>query len=148
MKKLIFKMMAVVMLFAFASCHEDGKKAIQFSELPEAAQTFVQTHFADKQISIVYHDQEIIDNEYEVIFTDGAKVDFTKNGEWDDVEDRDADGVPTAIIPQAILTYVATNHAANYVVQIAKDRNEYEVELNNSMELVFNKDGNFVRYDD
>jgi len=148
MKNLIFKMMAVVMLFVFASCQDEGKKAIQFSELPQVAQTFVQTHFADKQVSVVYHDQEIADNEYEVIFTDGARVDFTKNGEWDEVEDRDTDGVPTAIIPQAITTYVTTNHAANYVVQISKDRNNYEVELNNSMELVFDKNGNFVRYDD
>lgn len=74
------------------------------------------THFADKQISIVYHDQEVADKGYEVIFTDGANVDFTRQGEWDEVEDRDADGVPTAIIPAAINEYVAAKHAGQYVV--------------------------------
>lgn len=130
------------------SCQKDEKQVIEFNELPEAAQTFVETHFSDKQVSIIYHDRELTDNEYEVIFSDGANIDFTKKGEWDEVEDRDADGVPQAIIPQAILDYVSTNHNGQYIVQIGKERNNYEVELNSTVEIVFDKNGQFIRYDD
>lgn len=148
MKKQILMSAVVVAAMTFTACNDDEKKAIQFSELPQAAQTFVQTHFADKQVSTVFHDNEVADNEYEVIFTDGANIDFTGSGEWDDVEDRDANGVPQAIIPQGVIDYVAANHAGQYVVQIGKDRNNYEVELNNTVEMVFNKNGEFLRYDD
>lgn len=140
--------LTMMALMTLASCDDAEKKAIQFSELPQEAQTFVETHFADKQISAIYKDQEIADQDYEVIFTDGANIDFTKNGVWDEVEDRDADGVPLAIIPEAIVTYVNTNHAGQYVVQIGKDGSNYEVELNNTTEMVFDKNGAFLRYDD
>ena len=148
MKKNIILSAALMVAMTLTACHKAEKVAIEFSELPAAAQTFVQTHFADKQISIVYHDQEVADKGYEVIFTDGANVDFTRQGEWDEVEDRDADGVPTAIIPAAINGYVAAKHAGQYVVQIGKDGKNYEVELNSTIEMVFDKNGNFLRYDD
>lgn len=148
MGKTIILAMAVTTAIGLASCHQEDKKAIQFGELPQAAQTFVNTHFADKQVSIVYHDTELTDKDYEVFFTDGANIDFSKKGEWTEVEDRDADGVPTAIMLQGIVDYVATNFASQYVVQLGKERSNYEVELNNGVEMVFDKDGQFVRYDD
>ena len=115
MKKNIILSAALMVAMTLTACHKAEKVAIEFSELPAAAQTFVQTHFADKQISIVYHD---------------------------------ADGVPTAIIPAAINEYVAAKHAGQYVVQIGKDGKNYEVELNSTIEIVFDKNGNFLRYDD
>lgn len=148
MKKNIILTVAMLAAINMAACHKDEKKVIEFSELPQTAQTFVQTHFADKQVAIVYYDKEIAKSEYEVRFTDGANIDFKKNGDWIEVEDRDTDGVPTAIIPDAINTYVATHHTNQYVVQIGKERNGYEVELNSAIELLFNGEGAFVRYDD
>lgn len=148
MKKSIILALAIFATMSISACHQEGKKTIQFSELPQAAQTFVNTHFADKQVSVVYHDTELADKDYEVIFTDGANIDFTKKGEWDEVEDRDADGIPTAIMPQGIIDYVNANFASQYVVQIGKDRSNYDVELNNGVELVFDKNGQFLRNDD
>lgn len=148
MKKSIILSAALMVAMSLTACHKADKVAIEFSKLPEAAQTFVQTHFADKQVSVVYCDQDVADKDYEVIFTDGANVDFTRKGNWNEVEDRDADGVPVAIIPAAIIEYIASKHAGQYVVQIGKDGKRYEVELNNTIEMVFDKNGNFLRYDD
>jgi len=148
MRKNIIMGLALVVTLGLCACHEDEKKVIDFSELPEAAQTLVQTHFSDKSIAIVYYDQEIADKGYEVTFTDGANIDFKKNGEWKEIEDRDTNGVPTAIIPSAINEYVAANHANQYVVQIGKETTGYDVELDSTIEMFFNKDGVFVRYDD
>lgn len=140
--------LSLAAIIGLGACNKTEKKTIAFNELPQAAQTFVNTHFANKQIAVVYHDTEVGDRDYEVRFTDGANIDFTKQGEWDEVEDRDTNGVPTAIIPTAINEYVATKHAGQYVVQIGKDRNEYDVELNSTVEITFDKNGSFVRYDD
>lgn len=148
MKGSIILTMAIFAAVSLSACNHEDKKVIQFGELPQAAQTFVDTHFADKQVSIVYHDTELTDKDYEVIFTDGANIDFSKKGEWTEVEDRDTNGVPTAIMLQGIVDYVSTNFAGQYVVQLGKERSNYEVELNNGVEMVFDKEGQFLRYDD
>ncbi|MBQ6727089.1 MAG: PepSY-like domain-containing protein [Bacteroidales bacterium] len=148
MKKNFLLTASLLAALSMAACNDNDKKAINFGSLPSAAQSFVKTHFGDKQISVVYHDSGIGDNEYEVLFADGAKVEFTAKGEWDEVADRDSDGVPTAIIPQAIASYVNSSHPNTYIVDINKERRTYEVELNNSIEIVFDKNGNFQRYDD
>ncbi len=148
MKGSIILTMAIFAAVSLSACNHEDKKVIQFGELPQAAQTFVDTHFADKQVSIVYHDTELADKDYEVIFTDGANIDFSKKGEWTEVEDRDTNGVPTAIMLQGIVDYVSTNFAGQYVVQLGKERSNYEVELNNGVEMVFDKEGQFLRYDD
>ncbi len=149
MKKKFF--LIATMLFvtvSLASCDDDAKKVIEFNALPESAQTFVNTHFSDKQIAVIYHDRHVTDNEYEVRFSDGAKVDFTRKGEWDEVEDHDVDGVPTAIIPQAINEYIVSKHAGQFTVKISKERKKIEVELNSDIEMVFDKNGEFVSYSD
>ena len=148
MKGSIILTMAIFAAVSLSACNHEDKKVIQFGELPQAAQTFVNTHFADKQVSIVYHDTELADKDYEVIFTDGANIDFSKKGEWTEVEDRDTNGVPTAIMLQGIVDYVSNNFAGQYVVQLGKERSNYEVELNNGVEMVFDKEGQFLRYDD
>jgi hypothetical protein len=43
------------------------------------------------------------------VFVNGAKVEFTKNGEWKDVECKYGE-VPAAIVPQQIRDYVAKNY--------------------------------------
>ena len=147
MRKNIFLTALLLIAVSLVACNDNDKKVINFGSLPSAAQTFVKTHFSDKEVSVVFR-EHYGDNEYEVLFTDGAKVEFTRKGEWDEVEDRDADGVPSSIIPQAIIDYVTTNHAAQKIVQINKERRKYEVELNNSVDIEFDTNGNFVRYDD
>lgn len=148
MKTLTLALLVSLAAFNFSACGDDEKKAIEFSLLPEAAQTFINTHFSDKQVSVVYHDQEIGDYDYEVIFTDGAEIDFDKNGNWTEVEDEDIDGVPVGVLPTPIHEYVVENHAGYPVVQISKDNREYEVELSNDIEIVFDKNGVFLHYDD
>ncbi len=148
MKTLTLALLVSLSTLKLSACSDGEKKAIEYSLLPATAQTFISTHFSDKQVSVVFHDKEIGDNEYEVIFVDGADVNFNKKGNWYEVEDRDGNGVPEAILPASIRDYVATNHAGSRVVKISKDSRDYEVELSNNTELVFDKNGNFLHYDD
>lgn len=148
MKKMLFAMFVALLSVNLFACSDDEKEIIEFTLLPQNAKTFINTYFSDKQVSVVYHDKEIGDNDYEVIFADGANVDFDKKGNWTEVEDRDADGVPVAIFPEAIAVYVSANYAGAFVVNVNKDKRDYEVELSNNMDLVFDLDGNFLRLDD
>lgn len=145
MKKLI---LAVLMVFPFLACESSESKVIEFSGLPAAAQKFVKTHFADKTVSVVYSDKDLFDHDYEVVFEDGSSVEFNEDGQWKDIEVKTAPGVPEKAMPVAIVNYVKAKHPSNFVKQISKDKREYEVELNNGVDIVFDKNGNFKRYDD
>lgn len=145
MKRIMTILMAVFMFF---SCESSNSKVVDFNQLPAKAQSFIRTHFSDKEITMAFCDCDIFDKDYEVRFDDGAKVDFDKDGEWTSVEVRKNDGVPVAIIPAAINSFVAEKHQNAFVVDIDKDRREYNVELNNGIDIVFDKNGNFKRYDD
>ncbi|WP_369695841.1 PepSY-like domain-containing protein [uncultured Duncaniella sp.] len=48
----------------------------------------------------------------------------------------------------AIATYVKQNHKGSRIIGIEKKRNGYEIELSNDLDLEFDKQGNFIRFDD
>lgn len=145
MKKLIMVIMAA---FAFFSCESSNPKLVEFSQLPSKAQTTIKSHFSDKVISTIFYDNELFDKDYEVRFEDGSKIDFDKDGDWINIEMKNNGGVPKSVIPSAINAYVSSKHSNNYVVDIDKECREYNVELNNGIDIVFDKNGNFKRYDD
>ena len=86
--------------------------------------------------------------EYEVIMTDGTEIKFDPQGNWKEVETRSSSSVPEGFVPLAIRKYVKANHAGTRVVGIEKTRKGYEVELSDGIDMQFNKDAEFVRYDD
>ena len=59
-----------------------------------------------------------------------------------------AKSVPAAIVPQGIKDYVSSKHAGQRIVGIEKERNGYDIELSNGVDIKFNKEAQFVRYDD
>ena len=67
------------------------------------------------------------------------------------ITDGEVTGPPSAeessIVPDKILKYVAEKYADNYIVKIEHKWSNYQVELNNDVELVFNKDGDFKHID-
>ena len=47
--------------------------------------------------------------------------------------------VPVKLIPQAIRNYLMENYPAQAVKKLEMNKNEYEVELANGLDLTFNK---------
>lgn len=146
MKRIFIMTLALLMFVNLSACN-DSKKTIAFDQLPQTAQTFVNTHFADKQVSVVFIETSGRD-EYEVLFADGASIDFTSNGDWEEAKDRDADGLPTHFMPTSMVAYVATTFPGTSIVKVSKERSKFDVELSNGVELEFDKAGNFLRFDD
>lgn len=57
--------------------------------------------------------------------------------------------VNPASLPQSILNYISTNYPDNTITEAEiEDNNNFEVELNNDVELVFDQQGNFLGIDD
>lgn len=80
-----------------------------------------------------------------MIIEGNFKLEFNKKKEIESI-----DGVtqlPDSVIPAKILNYVQTNYASNFITDWDLDRNDQQVELDNGLELKFNKSGDFLRID-
>lgn len=147
MKKFTVILAGLVMAALPVAALASDDRPIEVKELPAAAQQFIQTHFPGVGVSYATVDSDLMSKEYKVVFTDGRKVEFSKNGEWKEVSAKHAE-LPAAIVPQPIRDYVAKHHAHQTIRQIERDRHGYEVKLSNGLEIDFNKHFAVVKIDD
>lgn len=140
---------AVVMMlvvFTMSSC--DKEEAIQVGDLPSTASTFLSTYFPELSISHAKKEKDgIFGREYTVYLEDGTEVDFDKDGNWIDVDGAGNSPIPTGFILEPIVTYVAEKYSNATITGIEKNRNGFEVELTNDLDLEFDSNGNFKRVD-
>ncbi len=145
MKRIL--MILAIVLGVVAGASAKDTYAHDASVLPKAAQTELAKNFKAK-VSLVKIDKDFGRiSEYEVILDDGTEVTFDKNGNWENVEVNNSKSVPSAYVPKAIADYVKKNQNGARIVGIEKERNGYEVELSNGVDMKFDKAGNFLRYD-
>jgi len=146
MKKLTL-LMAVVLCTVFTMTARDVYSR-NISSLPVAAQSAIQQNFKAK-VSIIEVDYSFgsID-EYEVILTDGTEIVFDRSGNWKEIEVAKNKKVPSYFVPKAITEYIKKYNEGKRIIGIEKKRNGYNIELENGIELQFDRAGNFVRYDD
>lgn len=140
MKKITIAILCLLSINLIACTHTNTP--ITQSELPQKAQSFINTYFPSYDIAIVIKDGF----EYEVKFTNGFDIEFDKKGDWESI-DCQMSPIPNGIVPEAIVSYVMNNYAQNFIVQISRDHHGYDVELNNDLDLDFDKNGRFIRID-
>ncbi len=134
MKKLFLVFVTLFAIQMMAVADED--KPVQVSQLPQKAQQFIQQNFASSKVALAKMDAEFLDKSYDVIFTNGNKVEFDRSGNWTEVDCKQGD-VPTAIVPQAIREQVSTSYPDATIRKIERDRSRYEVKLSNGWELEY-----------
>jgi hypothetical protein len=145
MKKIVFLFISLFAMNLVALAGND--KPIQVSEMPKAAQLFIKNHFADLSVAMAKVETDFLDKNYDVVFTNGNKVEFDKKGNWTNV-DCEHTQVPVAILPEAIRQYVTQNYPDAKVLKIeVTDRKGYDVELSNGFELEFDKRMNVIDVD-
>lgn len=110
------------------------------SELPSNARAFLTKYFDGDNITKAEKEQGRRGMEYEVDLASGAEIDFRNTGEWKEVKAAKGKAVPAAIVPAAIVKYVADNFNGQNIVEIARKRGGYEVELSNGTELRLTED--------
>jgi hypothetical protein len=89
-------------------------------------------------VAMAKMETDFLSKSYDVIFTNGDKVEFDKKGEWTNI-DCEYSSVPSDVIPAAIHAYVNKNYPNAKVKQIEKDRKGYDVELTNGWDITFDK---------
>lgn len=138
--KIIFGLFFITIAFTSCGQSQVGNE----NSLPNNSKEFLQQHFAGIQISSVIIED---DKEYDAILADGTNVEFFRNGNWEKVE-RFGSAIPESIVPAKIAEYVKANFPNLYIEEISVERNGFDVELNNNIDIIFSKDGDFKRIDD
>ena len=136
MKKIFLTLTCVFALVANACA--DNYQPIDRNQLPEKAQTFLSTYFPEAKVSLIRKEIDVMELSYDVIFTDGCKVEFDRKGNWTEV-DCLTHLVPAGIVPEAITKVINAHYPDAQVTKIERDHREVDVKLNNRVELTFNK---------
>lgn len=144
MKKLLMFLMLAVSVFS-VSARDTITRDVNV--LPTAAQTVLKNNFK-ASVSHIKIDKDLGRiSEYDVVLNNGTEITFDKDGNWKDVEMNNSTAVPSSFVPANITNYVKQNQKNSKIVGIEKERNGYSVDLANGVEIKFDKQGNFVRYD-
>ena len=145
MKKLLLLLVCLFTFQAVVKANDD--KPIKVAQLPHSAQQFIKSHFGNSKVAIAKMETDWLDKSYDVIFTDGNKLEFDKQGNWKEINCKYS-AVPAGVIPAQILKYVSENYPDAKVLKIERDKKDYEVKLSNRWELKFDLQFNLIDIDD
>lgn len=144
MKKLVVLMLCLFTLSTVVMAGND--KPIRIDQLPQKAQQFLKTYFADKDVAFSKVESDWLEKSYDVMFTDGTKIEFNRKGEWSEVNCRTSE-VPQGIVPSAIQNQVKKQYPDVRILSIERDSNDYELKLSNRWELKFDLQYNLIDMD-
>jgi Protein of unknown function (DUF2874). len=145
MKKLIISLLCFIAISPAMMAGSD--KPIVFTQLPQQSQQFINKYFADNSIALIKKDGAFFYTSYDIIFTNGNKVEFDRKGNWTDVECKHAQ-IPMGIIPEQIRNYLSRSYPNIKIDKIEKKtRGRYEIELTNDIDLIFDAKYNLISID-
>lgn len=125
----------------------DNDKPIQIGQLPTKAQTLITTYFKNHKVALAKMEPGLFYKSYDIIFTNGEKLEFDKSGDWTEVKCQMSE-VPQDIIPVPIRSYLKENYPNEKVLQIERKNKEYEVKLSNRWEITFDREFRVMDIDD
>ena len=132
-------MIAICCMVSYNTVANAGNdKPISVKALPAKAQTLLTKHFSNQKVVLATIESNVIGKNYDVVLKNGTKLEFDKKGNLTEIDCKQGT-VPTQLIPQAIKNYLKANYARQSVKKIELNKNEYEVELTNGLDLTFNK---------
>ncbi len=145
MKKMF--LLAALLATTLGTAKADIDRAIAPDRLPREAQEFIQTHFPNERVTLAKKERDLWEVRYEVFLGNGAKIEFLSNGRWEEIDCRYRE-VPVAILPDPMRVQLATHYPDAKVTEINRDRRDYELKLDNGLELTFDLHGNLIGIDD
>lgn len=129
--KRINYLLIVLSLLSVMACAGNDKITSDTNVLPVSSRQFISDHFKDIPVSHIQ-----IEN-----------VEFNHKGEWKEIK-RHGLPIPQAIIPEVIQDLIKKNYSSNKVVKIEKEIRDYEIKLDNGLEMTFDLKGNLIDIDD
>ena len=145
MKRIAF--LFVCMLTMNLTVLAGNDKPIQVSDMPKQAQEFIKKYFSGHSVAMAKMETDFMSKSYDVIFTNGDKVEFDKKGKWTNI-DCEHSVVPADVVPAPIKEYVQKQYPTAKILKIEmSDRKGYELELSNDIDIDFDKKFNVIDID-
>ena len=141
MKKLILTLFAVVALSVTASAQI---KQIKSTQLPAQARTTIRNAWNGAPIVDAWRNKQGRKVEYKVSVEDGSTIKFDASGRW--IEMKSYGGVPTKMLPQALLNHINKYYEGQQIVWVTKTPKRYQVQLTDGSKLEFNTKGVFQAF--
>lgn len=124
------------------TCHN---RPVPESAIPAQILSVVKADFGDNFITEIEKERN---GGFEIKLNNGFEIDFDQDFNVIKI-DCENQAVPDKyIVPASILEYVKANYASAHIVAYEKTRTGYEVEISLGLELIFDKNGEYVRTDD
>ena len=157
-----------VLLFCFISCNGNLNEGLDFVEesnaaaittiiaaqdLPVNISNYVLNNFSESAILKIERHQHRTNISYEIQLDSGELLLFTPNGillaldrdGLSTTEDKDGQEVSASELPIAIINYILSQYQFAVILFAEKENgNEYEIYLDNGIELHFDEAGNLI----
>jgi hypothetical protein len=124
----------------------DKESVLPTASIPAEITAYANTHFPSLPLLQVVKENDGFVLTYNVILQGNIDLEFNRRKEIIEIDGVTA--LPSSVIPDAIETYVSTNFPDNFITNWALENKGQQVQLDNGLDLKFDMDGNFKRYDD
>ncbi len=145
MKTILRYFVPMMILFGWYACDGDDEQ-VDYRELPSKIHRFVDTYFADVQVTKAEKSDE---GRYRVWLNNDFELTFYQEGDWQKIDGK-LQTLPYSmqmdILPGGLLTYVSTHYPNADIIEAERDGANYEVELNTVpiLELKFDSNGTII----
>jgi len=141
------KKLSIIATFVAILCFGISTAMAQNNNSYPEITKFVGQYFPQATVLMVNSEWD----EYEVRLSDGTQIEFNRKAEWKKIDCEHSTtytNVPAELVPSQIATYVKSNFANQGITKIEKNRRGWEIELNNDLEIKFNKNCAVTKIDD
>jgi len=139
-KYFIFICLALFTTNTFVLAKNTQKKSV-----PVPVLSFIDKHFKDMELEKIKYDEK--DDEYKVKFKNGYEIEFDSNDNWIKIE-TDFHPLPKSVmdlLPANIMKYIARHYPNRTITKIKCRTDDYRIKLSGSPDLLFDKQGVFIR---
>lgn len=133
-------------LSGIAILNADNERPLRMEQLPKKIQDFVTLYFPNAKLALAKVEEEHFNCEYDLIFTDGNKIEFYCNGDWKEIKCK-RNFVPLEVLPEKIVAFLSNNYPDVQVLQAERTKKHYKLKLSNRWKLKFDKNGCLIDAD-
>ena len=137
MKK-VFILVAIIFLNSILF----AETIVDEAQLPQMAKDFISRVFSGVKISFVEKDR----SSFEVLLSNGMKIDFNKKGEWQNI-DSESMPIPFNVLPDNIISIIKSKYPDVMLIDVEKSGKNYKVKLSNTVEMVIRADGKIIKHE-
>lgn len=128
---------------AFWSC--DKETILVENEIPKEITSFVDTYFPENLIIQAINETDDLKRTYEVMLEGQISLEFNRKKEL--ISAKSPNQLPNGVVPSKLVSYASIHYQTQFIVEWNLDDRDQEIELNNGIELKFNKKGEFTKID-